>query len=107
MPERTIIKHVKHPFKEQYMGTIAVIVPADGCLRFGFAQCHPDDQFSKKAGRDKALGRARAVHFPKNKDGQDLRPVPVKFFNVDGSKYKVDVIGDEITCLLEEVQNEG
>ena len=93
---RTFVKHIKHPLKpDRYVGTIAFVEDC-GRVSFGFSQCHPTDTFSKKEGRNKALGRALAV----NRKDIPERPVAYKLYRPDGSRYKVNPIQDALDEFL-------
>lgn len=94
---RTFVKHIRHPLKQdRYIGTIAIV--QDGRYTgFGFSQCHPADTFSKKEGRNKALGRAVAL----NRSNIPTRPVALKLYRPDGSRYRVNPIQEALDEALQ------
>lgn len=78
-----MIQHVRHPLnRSRYVGTVAAVYN-NGRVAVGFSQCHPSDQFNKKVGAHKAIGRAVSRTyggFPLNKDGVRLVPSTIKDF---------------------------
>lgn len=84
-----LIHHVHHPLTTlPYIGTV-VACEEGGEIHIGFAQCSPKDHYSRKIGRDIAIGRMKANSGP-------LCAVPFIRFRPDGSKERIDVIGNAI-----------
>ena len=52
-----VVRYVRHPNTERIIGAV-VAVPTNDGVKFGFSQCYPKDQFSRKKGREIAIQRA-------------------------------------------------
>lgn len=53
----TVIRYVRHPNTNRIVGCVVAVNTLDG-VKFGFSQCNPKDQFSRKKGREIAIQRA-------------------------------------------------
>ena len=83
-----IFEYVRHPHDEDYLvGCVLATVNKDNELVFGWSQCNPIDQFSKRRAVEIALGRALCAR-PVNQ-----QPRRYTCHNIDGSTYKVDMFG--------------
>lgn len=100
---RAYIRHVRHPLNpSRYIATVAVVICGTE-VKVGFSQCHPDDQFSKKDGKNRAVGRAYSLTPLVDKDGNPLKPVPFIFYETDGTKYRVDVVRTAMMDLCAQI----
>ena len=91
-----VVRYVRHPNTNRTIGCVVAVNTNDG-IKFGFSQCNPKDQFTRKKGRDIAIQRAligsNAVpsgvtvkfwYLPNNDEGASLTaPVCVTQRNVD------------------------
>ena len=72
-----VIRYVRHPNTNRTIGCVVAVNTNDG-IKFGFSQCNPKDQFTRKKGREIAIQRALI--------GSNAVPsgVTVKFWIVPG-----------------------
>jgi len=52
-----VVRYVRHPNTQRIIGCVVAARTNDG-IKFGFSQCNPKDQFSRKKGREIAIQRA-------------------------------------------------
>ena len=52
-----VVRYVRHPNTNRTIGCVVAVNTNDG-IKFGFSQCNPKDQFTRKKGRDIAIQRA-------------------------------------------------
>lgn len=52
-----VVRYVRHPNTEKIIGAVVAVRTNDG-IKFGFSQCNPKDEFSRKKGRSIAIQRA-------------------------------------------------
>ena len=92
-----MVMHVQHPFNlSQRIGTV-VAMQSGTYIHMGFSQCHPNDQFTKKEGRDIACEAAWL--------GLEKVEVPFISYAPDGSKRRLYLVNETINILLERALN--
>lgn len=52
-----VVRYVRHPNTNRTVGCVVAVKTNDG-IKFGFSQCNPKDQFTRKKGREIAIQRA-------------------------------------------------
>ena len=52
-----VVRYVRHPNTNRTIGCVVAVNTNDG-IKFGFSQCNPKDQFTRKKGREIAIQRA-------------------------------------------------
>lgn len=52
-----VIRYVRHPNTNRTIGCVVAVNTNNG-IKFGFSQCNPKDQFTRKKGREIAIQRA-------------------------------------------------
>lgn len=52
-----VVRYVRHPNTNRMVGCVVAVNTNDG-IKFGFSQCNPKDQFTRKKGREIAIQRA-------------------------------------------------
>lgn len=86
-----LVKYVRDLFDEHKLVGCVVGTFADGEIKVGWSQCHPDDAFDKQRGQEIALGRAL--------NGTKKRPCPYKTWQANGRISRVRLIDHEVKLM--------